>query len=572
MSEKKYRLLGEILKEMGLVSDKDFEAAYEEQKKTGEAIGAILVRRGVITSDQLCEGLAKQYNLPTIHLAEIEIPEAVIKKVSLSLARRHRIIPLKHEGETITLAVAAPLDLPSLDKLRLLFKAKIEEVLVPEKDFEKALQKYYGEEEENIGSMIEEISESDITFVSKTTEELTEEELAQEAPIVKLVNLLILDAFRSRASDIHIEPLEDKFRIRYRIDGILHEVPGPPMRLKGPVISRVKLLAGMDIAEKRLPQDGHIKSDVGGKSIDLRVSTLPAFYGESVVLRILDKSSVLIGLGELGFSPEDGKTFERLIEMPNGIILVTGPTGSGKTTTLYACLNTINRPDRKLITVEDPVEYQLEGINQVQVKPQIGLTFAAGLRHILRQAPDVIMVGEIRDRETADIAVTAALTGHLVFSTLHTNDAPGAVTRLIDMGIKPFLVASSVQAIMAQRLVRTICPKCKTTYQPHLEGLKEAGLLGKDLSQVTFYQGKGCSECQHTGYKGRIGIFELLLVNDVIRELILSRSSSAQIREKAMEMGMKTLRQDGLIKAMQGLTTITEVARVTQADIEEVEI
>jgi general secretion pathway protein E/type IV pilus assembly protein PilB len=343
------------------------------------------------------------------------------------------------------------------------------------------------------------------------------------------------------------------------------------MRLKGPVISRVKLLAGMDIAEKRLPQDGHIKSDVGGKNIDLRVSTLPAFYGESVVLRILDKSSVLIGLGELGFSAEDRKVFERLIEMPNGIILVTGPTGSGKTTTLYACLNTINRPDRKLITVEDPVEYQLEGINQVQVKPLIGLTFAAGLRHILRQAPDVIMVGEIRDKETADIAITAALTGHLVFSTLHTNDAAGAVTRLIDMGMKPFLVASSVQAIMAQRLVRTICPKCKEPYQPNLAGLKEVGLLSKDLSRNTFYQGKGCSECQHTGYKGRIGIFELLLVNDVIREMILSRCSSTQIKEKAMELGMKTLRQDGLIKAMQGLTTITEVARVTQADVEELE-
>lgn len=572
MNEKRYRLLGEILKEKGLVSDKKFQEAFEEQKKSGEAIGAILVRMGVITSEQLCEALAEQYGLSTLQFSQLDIPQEIIKKISPSLARTHKIIPVKQEGDTITLAVAQPLDLLTLDKLRLVLKARIKEVLVPEKDFEKALQKYYREEEEDISSMIEEISETDIQFVGTPEAEAPEEEMAQEAPIVKLVNLLILDAFRSRASDIHIEPLEDKFRIRYRIDGVLHEVPGPPMRLKGPVMSRVKLLAGMDIAEKRLPQDGHIKINLGGKDVDLRASTLPAFYGESIVLRILDKSSVLIGLEELGFLQDDRKKFERLIEMPNGIILVTGPTGSGKTTTLYACLNTINRPDKKLVTVEDPVEYQLDGINQVQVKPQIGLTFARGLRHILRQAPDVIMVGEIRDKETAEIAITAALTGHLVFSTLHTNDAPGAVTRLIDMGIKPFLVASSVQAIMAQRLVRTICPKCKESFQPHLEGLREVGLLGKDLSKATFYHGKGCRECKQTGYKGRIGIFELLTVNDTIREMILEKRSSAEIKEKAIEMGMRTLRQDGLLKAMQGLTTITEVARVTQADVEEIEV
>jgi len=572
MNKKRYRLLGEILKEKGLVSEEKFHEAYEEQKKTGDAIGSILVRMGAITSEQLCETIAEQYGLPTIHLSEIKIPQDLIKKVSPALARTHKIIPIKQERNTITLAVAQPLDLLTIDKLRLVLKARIAEVLVPEKDFEKAMAQYYAGEEQNLSSMIEEISDTDIKFVTRTEQEATEEELAEEAPIVKLVNLLVLDAFRSRSSDIHIEPLEDKFRIRYRIDGVLHEVPGPPMRLKGPVISRVKLLAGMDISEKRMPQDGHITIDVGGKPVDLRASALPAFYGESVVLRILDKSSILIGLEELGFLPEERKSFERLIEIPNGVILVTGPTGSGKTTTLYSCLNTINRPDKKLVTVEDPVEYQLEGINQVQVKPQIGLTFAAGLRSILRQAPDVIMVGEIRDSETADIAITAALTGHLVFSTLHTNDAPGAVTRLIDMGMKPFLIASSVQAIMAQRLVRTICPKCKEPFHPHLEGLKEIRLLEKDLSKVTFYHGKGCTECRHTGYKGRIGIFELLLVNDTIRELILEKASSARIKEKAMEMGMRTLRQDGLIKAMQGVTTISEVARVTQTDVEELEM
>ena len=571
MNKKQYRLLGEILREKSLVSEEKFQEAYEEQKKTGEAIGSILVRMGIITSEQLCESLAEQYGLTTTNLSETDIPPDVIKKVSQSLARTHKIIPIKQEKATITLAVSKPLDLLAIDKLRLLLKAKVEEVLVPEKDFAKAMVKYYGEEEQNISSMIEEISDTDITFVTTAEQTATEAELAEDAPIVKLVNLLVLDAFRSRASDIHIEPLEDKLRIRYRIDGILHEVPGPPMRLKGPVISRVKLLAGMHIEEKRLPQDGHIKINLGGKDVDLRASALPAFYGESVVLRILDKSSVLIGLEELGFLPDDSKTFEKLIEMPNGIILVTGPTGSGKTTTLYACLNTINRPDKKLITVEDPVEYMLDGINQVQVKPQIGLTFAEVLRNILRQAPDVIMVGEIRDKETADIAITAALTGHLVFSTLHTNDAPGAVTRLIDMGMKPFLIASSVQAIMAQRLVRTICPKCKERFHPHLEGLKELRLLEKDLSKVDFYHGKGCSECNHTGYKGRIGIFELLLINDIIRELILEKSSSTRIKEKALELGMRTLRQDGLLKAMKGLTTISEVARVTQADVEELE-
>lgn len=573
MDEKKYKLFGEILKEKGLVTEEQFRAAYEEQKKTGEAIGSILVRMGIITNEQLSETLAEQYGLKVTNLSELDIPKNVIMKVSASMARNHKIIPIKQEGDVITLAVLTPLDLMALDKLRLLFKAKIQEVLVPENEFEKALKKYYGSEEENIDSMIEEITEGDITFVEKGEQKLAEGEMeAQEAPIVKLVNLLILDAFRSRASDIHIEPLEDKFRIRYRIDGVLHDMPGPPMRLKGPVMSRVKLLAGMNLAEKRLPQDGRIKINLGGKDVDLRVSALPGIYGESIVLRILDKSSILIGLEELGFLPEDKKSFERLIELPNGIILVTGPTGSGKTTTLNACLNTINRPDKKLVTVEDPVEYQVEGINQVQVKPQIDLTFAKVLRHILRQAPDVIMIGEIRDPETAEIAITAALTGHLVFSTLHTNDAAGAVTRLIDMGMKPFLIASSVQAILAQRLVRTICAKCKEPYQPHLEGLNEIKAIAGDISKVTFYHGRGCHECKNTGYKGRIGIFELLLVNDTIREMILESRPSTEIKQKAMEMGMRTLRQDGFLKALHGITTVTEVALVTETDVEALEV
>ena len=385
-------------------------------------------------------------------------------------------------------------------------------------------------------------------------------------PIIRLVGLILTEALRRRASDIHLEPLKDRFRVRYRIDGVCHEVLTPPRTLQGLVLSRIKIMAGMDIAEKRLPQDGRIRIRLSGKEIDLRVSSLPGLYGESIVMRILDKSTLLLDLEKLGFSRQDQLKFESLITLPHGIILVTGPTGSGKTTTLYAVLGRINRPDRKLITVEEPVEYQLTGINQAQVKPEIGLTFAKILREMLRQAPDIIMVGEIRDTETAQIAVSAALTGHLVLSTLHTNDAPGAMTRLIDMGVPSFLVASSVQGVLAQRLVRKICSNCKEPYTPSSYELMEIGL--PDTGGKKFFRGRGCDVCNQTGYHGREAIFEILPVTDEIRELVIHNAPSAEIRQKARELGMKTLREDGWEKVFSGETTVTEVARVTGSDIE----
>jgi len=387
-----------------------------------------------------------------------------------------------------------------------------------------------------------------------------------DAPIIKLVSLIIMEAFRSRASDIHLEPMAKKFRVRYRVDGVLHEVESPPKRLQSAIISRLKIMSNISIAEKRVPQDGRIRINVMNRDLDLRVSSVPSNHGESIVMRILDKQSLLLGLPQLGFFSDDQQTFERLIGLSDGILLVTGPTGSGKTTTLYACLNYINRPDRKIITVEDPVEYQLAGINQVQVRADIGMTFAAALRSILRQAPNIIMIGEIRDLETAEIAVNASLTGHLVFSTLHTNDAPSAVVRMIDIGVKPFLVASSTRGIMAQRLVRKICEKCKEEYKPTDAELRLLGPAAAQLEQSTLYRGKGCSECRQTGFRGRSGLYEVFVLNDQVRNMIFQRVSAADLRNMARQLGMRTLREDGLRKVIAGVTTLPEVLRVTMGD------
>jgi general secretion pathway protein E/type IV pilus assembly protein PilB len=418
--------------------------------------------------------------------------------------------------------------------------------------------------------MIQDITEGEIQISTLAEVGAVEDgsTVDADAPIIKLVNTLIVDAFKSRASDIHLEPLEKRFRVRYRIDGMLHEMKSPPKRLQPSIISRLKIMSNMSIAERRIPQDGRIQAGVGGKTIDLRVSCLPTNHGESIVMRILDKEGLKLGLGELGFFTDDQQTFERLISLPDGILLVTGPTGSGKTTTLYAVLNYINRPDRKIITVEDPVEYQMSGINQVQVNESVGLTFSMALRAMLRQAPNVIMLGEIRDLETATIAINASLTGHLVFSTLHTNDAPSAVTRLIDIGAKPFLVASSTRAMMAQRLVRKVCRRCGAPYVPAETELRSLNIDPGSIANATFMKGKGCNDCNKTGHRGRFGIFEMFVVDDEVRKLIYDKVPSSVLRIRAREMGMRTLREDGARKVLAGLTSPEEVIRATIGDVE----
>jgi len=441
-------------------------------------------------------------------------------------------------------------------------------MVASEDEVMKAIERNYGLVEESVEEMMAGMDGEELKVVRDEEAPGELEEIADDAPIIKLVSLIILQALKERVSDIHLEPFEKTFKIRYRIDGVLHEKTPPPKRFQAPMLSRVKLMAGMNIAERRLPQDGRIMLKMMGRDIDLRVSAFPSLFGESIVMRILDKSSVMLGLGEVGFLSDYEELFDSLIKRPNGIMLVTGPTGSGKTTTLYAALNKINTADVKIITVEDPVEYHVSGINQTQVRSNIGLTFARCLRSILRQAPNIIMIGEIRDVETAEIAIRASLTGHLVFSTLHTNDAPSAVTRLVDMGVKPFLVASSVAGVMAQRLVRTICPECRKAYEPSTKDLLLLNKKKEDLKDGKLYRGQGCTACSHTGYRGRIGIFEVMPVTDRIRDLVLEKVPATVVKTRAREEGMRTMREDGFLKVGMGQTTIDEVLRVTQSDIE----
>jgi general secretion pathway protein E/type IV pilus assembly protein PilB len=466
-------------------------------------------------------------------------------------------------------ALSDPSDLNTIDSLQHILRAELDVKVANEEEIDAALKKYYGADESDLGKMIQDITEGEVEVLGgpKAGEGDDGATVDADAPIIKLVNSLIVEAFKMRASDIHLEPMAKSFRVRYRIDGVLHEMKSPPKRLQASIISRLKIQSNMSIAEKRIPQDGRIQSQVGGKMIDLRVSCLPTNHGESIVMRILDKEGLKLGLAELGFFTDDQQTFERLIGLPDGILLVTGPTGSGKTTTLYSCLNFINRPDRKIITVEDPVEYVLSGINQVQVSDAVGLSFGAALRSMLRQAPNVIMLGEIRDLETANIAINASLTGHLVFSTLHTNDAPSAVTRLIDIGVKPFLVASSTRALMAQRLVRKICRKCAAPHAPTDSEMKALN-IDPNTENANFMRGKGCGECNKLGYKGRFGIFEIFVINDEARKLIYEKVPSSVLRIQAREMGMRTLREDGARKTLAGMTTAEEVIRATVGDVD----
>ena len=560
----------ETLMDMGLLTSEQVDPVRQEADTTGEGVIDTLIAKKVLRPADVAQARAGHAGVEFVKLSDLRLGDDVIKAVPRHIAKRYNVVPILKDDNGIKVAISDPSDLDTIDSLQHSLGLQVEMAVASPDDIESALGKYYGAKDDSVSKMIQDITEGEVEVgkVGVLGGGDDAAVVAADAPIIKLVNTIIVEAFKSRASDIHLEPLAKTFRLRYRIDGVLHEMKSPPKRLQAAIISRLKIQSNMSISEKRIPQDGRIQASVGGKTIDLRVSCLPTNHGESIVMRILDKEGLRLGLPELGFFTDDQQTFERLIGLPDGILLVTGPTGSGKTTTLYSCLNFINRPDRKIITVEDPVEYLLAGINQVQVAEIIGFTFAAALRSILRQAPNVIMIGEIRDLETATIAINASLTGHLVFSTLHTNDAPGAVTRLIDIGVKPFLVASSTRALMAQRLVRKVCKRCGAPYTPPETELRSLGIDPAKHEGVTFMKGKGCNDCSKTGHRGRFGIFEVFIIDDEARKLIYDKVPSSVLRLRAREMGMRTLREDGARKVLAGLTTPEEVIRATVGDVD----
>ena len=549
---------------MGLVTEYDIQQALAKQKETGEAIGQILVGNGLVTEVDLSRALAEQKGMEFVDLEKIEIPPEVIDLVDHSTVETFQVMPLEFDGSTLVVAVSRPDNLSVLDDLRFSlpdvanFKAK----LASEEQVRKAIENYY---EGNQGKMDELLAGiGTATLEAGESADLAQLEAdANAGPVVKLLNMILLQAIRDRAADIHLEPFEHEFKVRYRVDGVLYEMMPPPLHLAHSVISRVKVMANLDIAETRLPQDGRIELNVGGNPIDLRVSTLPTMFGESVVMRILDRTNLALDLEKLGFRPDELGEFRNLVAKPNGIILVTGPTGSGKTTTLYSVLMEANTVDTKIITTEDPVEYDLEGIVQVQVNEEIGLTFADCLRSILRQDPDKILVGEVRDLETAQIAVESSLTGHIVYSTLHTNDAPSSVTRILDLGLEPFLISATLEGVIAQRLARRICLQCKTPYDPTEQELYELELTASETQGREFYFGKGCKSCNGTGYKGRVALFEMMLVNDRLRDMIMNAGSTAELRSAAREDGMRTLRDSGLLQIYDGISTIEEVVKET---------
>ena len=557
----------EILKDVGLLK---VEAIEEARAMAGEHHGSlldVLIEKGVLSKMEVLKTVAMQYGMDVIVLAEHDVAREIIQQVPAAIARRYKVIPVSDSDGVLTVALSDPLNIEVLDSLRYILKRNVEGMVASEEEITDALDHYYGREAMSVEEIMEDEKNGGDEVSLKAGENADESATTDaDSQIIKLVSLIILEAQRNRASDIHLEPMEKRFRVRYRIDGVLREVQNPPKRLQPVILSRLKLMAGMKIAEKRIPQDGRIQINAAGEVLDLRVSTVPSSHGESIVMRILSKQSLQLGLSKLGLFADDEQIFNKMIAMPDGIILITGPTGSGKTTTLYACLNHLNRPDRKIITVEDPVEYQIAGINQVQVREDIGLTFPAVLRSILRQAPNVIMVGEIRDFDTAEIAINASLTGHLVFSTLHTNDAPSAITRLLDLGVKPFLLASSLRCTMAQRLVRVICDKCREPYTPTELELKLLGPAAAQFKDVKLFKGKGCNACGQSGYLGRKGIYEIFVISEEVQNLIYKQLSSAELRQKAREMGMRVLREDGLRKVIAGITTLEEVLSVTMGD------
>ncbi len=545
----------QLLTERGFVTPEQVDAAAKSMKAENETTLDVLVSGGAIGEDEVLGTVADQFGLKYCHINAEAISVDIVKEIPGDIAKKYGVVPVVSDEESITVALSDPMGYDVIDSLRYVLHGRdVQAVISPRSEIEAVMAKLYA---------------ADAPADVQTRDEMgyagDESSGDDSAPVVKLATMLITTAIKLKASDIHLEPMEKEFRVRYRIDGALRKMDSPPKRLQQAIISRIKIMSKMKISEKRIPQDGRIQITVNGKDLDLRVSTVPTNHGESIVMRVLDKSNLSLGLPQLGFLTDDQSTFERLIKLPDGVVLVTGPTGSGKTTTLYACLGQINTPDKKLITVEDPVEYQMSGINQVQVNKDVGLDFSAALRSILRQAPNIVMIGEIRDAETADIAMEAALTGHLVFSTLHTNDAPSAVTRLLDIGVKPFLVASALRAAMAQRLVRAICEKCKTPYTPTERDLKMLGAISKTIPE-TMYTGAGCDKCGRSGYKGRKGIFEIFKVDDTIQRLIFDHAPATILRQRAREMGMRTLREDGMLKVASGMTSLHEVLRVTMGD------
>ncbi len=565
MARKQGKRLGEILVGWGVISQAAVDEGLQHAETEGLRIGEALVNLGLADEEDVTKALASQFDMEYIDLDSNAVQSAELSLIPEELIRKHLVLPLSQEDGQLKVIITDPLDLETLDMLRFRLGCELDPSL---------------SSKTNMRTYIDHFVRSDVSIdqavldLERSAEQLAMgqalghgEELDEDAaPIIRLVTMIISEAVNMRASDIHIEPMADRVRVRYRVDGICLERDNIPKQMQGPVINRVKIMAGIDLAERRLPQDGRIKMDIAGSKIDFRVSALPAYHGESVVLRILRPESARIGLESLGLEPEDNEVFMRIIKRPNGIFLVTGPTGSGKTTTLYSALNKLNRPDRKIITAEDPVEYNFPGINQCQVNDQIGFTFASILRSMLRQAPNIILVGEIRDLEVAEVAIQAALTGHLVFSTLHTNDAPSAITRLIDMGVKPFLVASSIQAVLAQRLVRVICSNCKEVYpDPDPSILRLIGFTPDDIENTTFYRGRGCNACSGSGYRGRQAIFELMQMNQTIRELAFNRAPVSEVRRAALSSGMKNLAADGRMKIKKGITTPDELVRITQA-------
>ena len=561
------RFLSDILRKKGLISEKDVDRIIKVQKDIGKDLQNIIIELNILKKDEMMIALADEIGVKYVNLNGINIDPIIVVLIPEEMARRHQLIAIDKDENKLTVAMANPLDVFAYDELKIRLGYNIEAVLTYGEDINKALDEVFGVTN-GWDQVIDKIENMPITVLKEEEREadISGITAGEEAPIIALINLIILRAVKEKASDIHIEPFsEETLKVRYRIDGILHDVMSLPRQLHLAVVSRVKIMSGLDIAERRLPQDGRIQVNVSGRKINIRVSVLPTVNGEGVVLRILDPVSILLELNSLGFSRDMLPKFKSLIKKPNGIILVTGPTGSGKSTTLYTTLNILNSTEKKIMTIEDPVEYKLKGINQIQAKPKIGLTFAAGLRSFLRQDPDIMLVGEIRDKETAEIAVQAALTGHLVLSTLHTNDAPSSVLRLIDIGIEPFLISSSVIGVIAQRLVRRICPKCKKEIKltPDIAKILEEYEI--DRNKIILYKGEGCPHCKETGYKGRIAIFELMIITDNIRDLITRNVTTGKLREAAIKEGMCILKEDGLKKVSAGITTIDEILRVASA-------